>query len=194
MIPLSKGALSHGLMERMDEVIKDYDHRAAKFVAAMREITEVIEQGNWALAELLYWFDFHKIWSEAGYTDDEGVERKYTSFREFIRIGKTVKIGPAWAYILKGVYETFILDLKINSEKPDLLTKLLNVGSFEKLYLTRKIVTHENVGYWLDVAAVMERDELARAVDKSLLEESNTSACRPVLELSPSGGVHPDSL
>lgn len=173
MIPLpDDSVLSHNLMKRFEEVISDTSNRAKKFDAAMQELGVTLQRGNWALAELMFWFDEMKLWKELKYIDSEGAERNYESFVEYIKASDFIPFQPAWAYILKGIYKTYRYELQIGRNTPDLLEKLLNVGNFDKLHIIRKVVNAENVGYWLDVAAAMSKEELDLTVEKSLLDSA----------------------
>lgn len=168
MIPLpDDSVLSHTLMSRFDEIINDTSRRATAFDHAIKEIGDILEHGQWAMGELCYWFDEFKLWKELSYEDAEGNIRKYESFVEYIKYSKSIPFAPAWVYVLKGIYKTYRYELRIGRDTPDLLEKLLNVGNFDKLQILRKVVNPQNVGHWLEVAAVLSKDELELTVDKA---------------------------
>lgn len=157
--PDDSNALSHRLMRHFDEIMADTEHRAEKFDEAIQELSGLLAQGNWALAELLYWFDEHKLYREIG----------FANFVDYVRGSQSIPFGPAWAYILRGIYETYRIELGIGPSKPEQLEAVIAVGSFEKLHILRKILTPKNAVHWLQKAATSSIDDLRYAVRQELL-------------------------
>jgi len=100
------------------------------------------EQTFLELGEELYWFEAEKQYKALNYETFEA----YLADPE-------VDIGRSIAFMLKGVYEKFVLDLKVQP------VGLLEAGH-SKLDLVRPYVTPDNVDEWVDKAASLSRSDL----------------------------------
>ncbi len=98
------------------------------------------------LGEELYWFESKKQYKDLG----------HDTFESYLA-DPDVDIGRRMAFMLKGVYQTFVLNLKVQP------AALLPAGT-DKLELLRPHVTEENVTEWLDKAAALSRSDLRREI------------------------------
>lgn len=94
------------------------------------------------LGEQLYWFEEDKQYKDLG----------YETFNDYIA-NPEVNIERRVAFMLKGIYKTYILDLKVQP------VALLPAG-YAKLDKVRPYVTQDNVNDWIAKATSLSRSDL----------------------------------
>lgn len=127
-------------------------------LTAFERHSKIIELRNRAvitfleLGEHLYWFEKEKQYEDIG----------YKTFEVYLA-DPDIDISRTTAFKLKGVYETFILELKVPP------AGLLPAG-YDKLDTIRPYITEENADEWIYKAAALSRIDLRREVRESFVD------------------------
>jgi N6-adenosine-specific RNA methylase IME4 len=129
------------------EVITPDDawHRHRRIV----DLRNIAEKTFLALGEELYWFEDLKQYKDLG----------YETFEQYLA-DPDVDIARRTAFMLKGVYKTYILELKSASDA------LLPAG-YQKLELMRPYIDESNVNEWVNKAASLSRSDLKEEINNS---------------------------
>jgi len=98
------------------------------------------------LGKELYEFEGQKQYLDLG----------YTTFEQYLA-QPDVNIGRTMAFMLKGVYKTYVLDLEVQHAE-------LLLAGHEKLYQVRPYVTPDNVDEWVNKASTLSRSDLRQVL------------------------------
>lgn len=113
----------------------------------IRALRNLAEQTFLVLGEELYYFEAERQYTLLG----------YDTFEEYLA-SPEIDLSRSLAFRLKGIYETFVLRLKVH---PD---RLLEAGS-TKLDKIRPVVDADNLDDWLARAVTLSRSDLDRELD-----------------------------